>query len=78
MTYMAIGQEFTLYSFQEAKYSHNVFGLHGKVLVAEGYNCDFSVKLIEASPVSDRDNASWIQGGLTAGQGIIVVVEHLG
>lgn len=75
VTYMAIGQEFTLYSFQEAKYSHNVFGLHGKVLVAEGYK---SVKLIETSPVSDRDNASWIQGGLTAGQGIIVVVEHLG
>jgi len=45
-------------------------GLHGKILVAGGIQGGgFCEKLLEASPVSDRANASQLQDGPTAGQG---------
>ncbi|GAB0181127.1 mitochondrial enolase superfamily member 1 [Grus japonensis] len=44
-------------------------GLHGKVLVAGGYRGGFCEKLLEASPVSDRANASQVQDGPAVGQG---------
>jgi len=46
-----------------------VLDLHGKVLVARGYRGGFCEKLLEASPMSDRANASRLQDGPAAGQG---------
>ena len=47
-----------------------VLGLRGKVLVAGGgYRGGFCEKLLEASPMSDKVNASGFQDGPTAGQG---------
>ena len=47
-----------------------MLGLRGKVLVAGGATGVASVrKLLEAPPVSDRANASWLQVGPTPGQG---------
>ena len=46
-----------------------VLGLRGEILVAGGYRCGFCEKLLEASPVSDRANASLLQDGPAAGQG---------
>ena len=46
-----------------------VVGLGGKVLVVGGYKGGFCAKLLEASPMFDRANASWLQDGHTAGQG---------
>ncbi|KAK4824797.1 hypothetical protein QYF61_019465 [Mycteria americana] len=46
-----------------------VLGLHGKVLVVGGYRGGFCEKLLEASPMSDRANAGWLQDGPTTGQG---------
>ncbi|GAB0207921.1 interleukin-15 [Grus japonensis] len=47
-----------------------LLGLRGKVLVAGGiYRGGFCEKLLEASPVSDRANASRLQDGPTTGQG---------
>lgn len=41
---------------------HMCIGLHGKVLVAGGYrNGFFFEKLMEASPMPGKDNASWLQ-----------------
>jgi len=48
----------------------SVVGLCGKVfVVGRGYRVGFCEKLLEASPVSDRANASWPQDRPTAGQG---------
>ena len=46
-----------------------MLGLCGKILVAGGYMGGFCEKLLEASPVSDRANASRLQEGPAAGQG---------
>jgi len=43
------------------------WSLRGKVLVAGDYRGGFHEKLPEASPMSDRASASWLQD--TAGQG---------
>jgi len=49
--------------------SNSVVGLHGKVLVAGSTRGGFCEKLLEASPMSDRANASQHEDGPTAGQG---------
>ena len=46
-----------------------VLGLRGKVLVAGGYRGGFCEKLLEASSMSDRANAIWLQDGPATGQG---------
>ena len=47
-----------------------VLGLHGKVLLAgAGYRGGFCEKLLEASPVSDRANASRLQDEPATSQG---------
>jgi len=43
-------------------------GLCGKVL-AEGYRDGFCEKMLEAPPMYDKANATWLQDGLAAGQG---------
>ena len=48
---------------------NTVLGLCGKVFVAGGHRGGFCEKLLEASPMSDRANDSWLQDGPTAGQG---------
>jgi len=39
-----------------------------RFLVAGGYKGVFCEKLLEASPMPDKANASWLQGGPAAGQ----------
>ncbi|PKU45848.1 rna-directed dna polymerase from mobile element jockey-like [Limosa lapponica baueri] len=46
-----------------------LLSLCGKVLVAVGYRGGFCEKLLEASSMSDRVNARWLQNGPAAGQG---------
>jgi len=43
-------------------------GLCGKALVAGGYRGGFCEKLREASPMSDKASASWLEDGPAAGQ----------
>jgi len=51
--------------------NETLLGLCGKALVvgSRGYRVGFCKKLLEASPVFDRANASQLQYGPTAGQG---------
>ena len=53
------------------KLKQNIFvlGSHGKVLVVGVCRGVFCEKLLEASPVPDRANASWLPDGPAAGQG---------
>lgn len=46
-----------------------VLGFNGKVLVVGGYKGGFCEELLEASPMSDRSSASWVQDGPAARQG---------
>jgi len=48
--------------------SISVLGLHGEVWVVGYYRGGFCEKLLEASPMSNRANASWLQDGPTTGQ----------
>jgi len=43
----------------------SVLGFHGKVLLAGAYRGGFCENLLEASPMSDRASASWLQDGPT-------------
>jgi len=44
--------------FPQSFNNHNVTGLRGKVFVAGGYRGGFCEKLRDASPMSDKANAS--------------------
>lgn len=47
----------------------SLLGFCGKVLVVGGYKDGFFGKLLETSPISNRDWTNWLQDGPATGQG---------